>query len=166
MHLRAASLSAVEEERAAARALAADMAKVKKKLEAEKKKGAPWRRKKGNPSLPSTSDWRWSSKTPTAKAMGDEGGDDGRFTPEEAKPEKGDEQMRPWLLGLVGKKGEKCTLEMMELGMELMRQGMAHGSPQSQVGAYNIYEEGASRFNRGLQDAGPHDVRKAPGPWH
>ena len=40
--------------------------------------------------------------------------------------------------------------------------GAGHDSPQSQVGAHHIYEEGASRFNRGggLQNTGPHDVQK------
>ena len=121
MQLGSASLCAVEKERAAARELAADMAKVEKKLEAEKKRCSMEKEKRE--SLLAECE-RLALELEDAHDESDEGGDDGSFTPEETKPEKGDEQIRPGLLGLVGRKGEKYTLEMMELGMELMGQGM------------------------------------------
>jgi hypothetical protein len=121
MQLGSASLCAVEKERAAARELAADMAKVEKKLEAEKKRCSMEKEKRE--SLLAECE-RLALELEDAHDESDEGGDDGSFTPEETKPEKGDGHVRPGLPGLVGRKGEKYTLEMMELGMELMGQGM------------------------------------------
>ena len=104
MQLGAASLCAVEKEREAARELAADMAKVEKKLKAEKKRCSMEKEKRE--SLLAECE-RLALELEDAHDESDEGGDDGSFTPEETKPEKGDEQIRPGLLGLVGRKGEK-----------------------------------------------------------
>jgi hypothetical protein len=103
MQLGAESLSAVEKERAAARALAADMAKVKKSSRWKKKRCSMEKEKRESPLAECE---RLALELEDAHGESDEGGDDGSFTPEETKPEKGDEQIRPGLLGLVGRKGE------------------------------------------------------------
>ena len=130
MQLAETSVRAIEKERemaASSRKLAlSELANAGRILEAERKKTKLEREKKE--SLLADCE-RLCEELEDAQCNESDGSGDEKFTFEESNKVR--EAKRPGLLGLVGMKGEKYTLEMVELGMELMSRGMTAPAARS-----------------------------------